>query len=330
MVDALDDDDEQVRLAVAESLCALSIENRTLVVQPLLTIAAESRDADRRARAGIAVVETGECTWKDLPEDSLEAIALNPRCDTKVRDKAFEALGGWQWRRLGNAADFPDRGDPAVVAETVSSLIVTQAGASLPSFEQWALWIRARARAQLGESDEAIDDARRSHISAFDARGMLDFARRLLDAGRRAAASEFVTDALSIWLDYPPESVDATRSETEAQLRLLLGWLSYLDGDGQTAISQSAAAARLSSGVVGVAAAFNLGLAHLVLGDATAAAAAYAEALTRCGDLSSDDAAVLMEHVSKDLDDATSRAPSDAWQKIHALVTSFGPDSGLT
>lgn len=141
----------------------------------------------------------------------------------------------------------------------------------------------------------------------------------LADSGRRAEAREFLTETLDELLEYRPyrrcRRIDRARGGTSPLHRMA----AYLDGDEATAISESAAAAHLDIGSISVAAAFNLGLTHLVLGDAELSAPTYADALSPSEQLDEATAATVVEDALNDLTEAEGRCPREAFQSVRAL-----------
>ena len=258
-------------------------------------------------------------SWEELPSTTLEAIVRSGQLGSDARQQAFEALGGWDSPPL--AAATSEGADPRALVDAMSELILTLEGAVAPPFEDWALWVRARAYGELGELDRALDDAVTSGLPAYDPLGTRDLADRLWDAGRHAQAREFLVDTLASLLDLRPYTEDPDASvRDEGELRLMMGWFAYLDGDVSTAISEATTTARIAAGEIGAMAMFNLGLAQLVLGDPGTAVSTYENALARCEDLDRDDAARLTDEALADLDEAEPRAPRDAFLAVRALL----------
>lgn len=322
LVDALRDTDERVRLSAAETLWDLRAHSDPApAVEPLLAIARHGESPDRAARASVRLVEMEACTWEELPSTALEAIVRSGQYGADERQQAFDALGGWDWPPVAAAVSFSGEADPAALVETASGLIATPEGVVAPAFEHWALWVRARAYGQLGELDQALEDALTSGLPAYDPVGTSDLAHRLWKSGRHAQAREFLTDALEALLELRPytENIDAS-VRNEGELRLALGWYAYLDGDESTALSEATTAARIATAEIGVMAMFNIGLTQLVLGDPGTAVATYEDALARCAELDRDDAVRLVGLALSDLNEAEPRAPRDAFRTVRALL----------
>lgn len=321
LVEALSDAEDRVRLAAAEALVDLSSDAaREHGVEALWTIVRAGSDGPATHAAEL-LTDMGACAWDAIPDAVLVAVLESSTCSTSARESAFKALGEFDGPTLAPLFELPARDAPPLVVENLSRLIVTPDDQAIPFFEQILLWQRSGAHAAVGALDQALDDLRRSRLAGSDPDSAMRLADLLEQAGRRDDARRLLADTAAGVEGFRPYAADDESSrEAEARVRTQLGWLAYLDGDGDVAAAEAASASALGSGaVVGVVATFNLGLVQLVLGDPGEAAATYAEALARCTALGGAASTEAMADALSDLDAATG-APRAAAGAVRTLL----------
>jgi tetratricopeptide (TPR) repeat protein len=220
LTDALRDSNVAVSIAAALALMALQDDDRLASATNTLVAHLKAHHGGfDRVQAAAGLLGASPDAARKLEADLLQAVAMSPDVPSSVRERAFDACGGWESGSFAEACAACDSGDFRDAIAGFTTIIDGRKEAGLPYFQRVALWYRGLSYVAESNIEAGIKDMDESGLSDFDSEHRVKFAQVLLDSGRRKQIRELCDS-------FPLDSEEY----------YVQGYIAYLAGDYSTAL----------------------------------------------------------------------------------------------